>query len=174
MSDKEKSLQETAWEKVLNEITDPWDWIAAGAGAAIGGVVAFITHWPDLFTIVATGATAGVTIRKAWVAARLRPQLRRRSRALDKLFEQIQSPSDPAPQFPAPDLDPYLLLQVLRREITLWEERAISNEQFAQQLDDLVNNYRLITAFLATLKQEETGDRISGTAATYRRGGLKL
>jgi hypothetical protein len=174
MSDQEKSLPETAWEKVLNEITDPWDWIAAGAGAAIGGVVALITHWPDLFTIAATGATAGVTIRKAWAAARRRPQLRRRSRALDKLFEQIQSQADPSPQFPTPNLDPYLLLQALRREITLWEERAISNEQFAQQLDDLVNNYRLITAFLATLKKEGTADRISDTATTHRRGGLEL
>ncbi len=174
MSDKEKSLHETAWDKVLNEITDPGDWIAAGAGAVVGGVVAFITHWPDLFTIVATGATAGVTIRKAWVAARLRPQLRRRSRALDKLFEQIQSPADPAPQFPSPNLDPLLLLQVLRREITLWEERAISNEQFAQQLDELVNNYRLITTFLATLKQEGTAERISDSATPHRRGGLKL
>jgi hypothetical protein len=66
------------------------------------------------------------------------------------------------------------LLQALRREITLWEERAISNEQFAQQLDDLVNNYRLITAFLATLKKEGTADRISDTATTHRRGGLEL
>lgn len=65
MSDKEKSLAETAWEKVLNEITDPRDWIAAGAGAFLGGVVAFVTHWSDLFTVMATGATAGVTIRKA-------------------------------------------------------------------------------------------------------------
>ncbi len=106
MSDKEKSLQETAWEKVLNEITDPGDWVAAGAGAAIGGIVALITHWPDLFTIVATGAIAGVTIRKAWAAARLRPQLRRRSRALDKLFKQIHYPTDPPPPLPSPNLDP--------------------------------------------------------------------
>ena len=171
MSDKEKSLQDTAWEKVLNEITDPGDWIAAGAGAAIGGVVTLITLWPDLFTIVAIGATAGVTIRKAWVAARLRPQLRRRSRALDKLFEQIQHPADIATQFPSPDLDPYVLLRVLRREITLWEEKAISNEQFARQLDDLVNNYRLITTFLVNSKKKET---VSDTATTRRRGGLEL
>jgi len=174
MSDQEKSLPETAWEKVLNEITDPGDWIAAAAGATLGGVVALIIQWPDLFTIAATGATAGVTARKAWVAARRRPQLRRRSRALDKLFEQIQFPADPAPQFPSPNLDPSMLLQVLRREITLWEERAISNGQFAQQLDDLVNHYRQITTFLATFKKEGIAGQISDSATTHRRGGLKL
>jgi len=174
MSDQEKSLQETAWEKILNEITDPWDWIAAGAGAALGAAAALITHWVDLFTVVAAGATAGVTVRKSWVAARLRSRLSRRSRALDKLFEQIQYPADSSPQFPSPSLDPYLLLQALRREITLWEERAISNEQFAQQLDDLVNNYRLITTFLATLKKKGMMDQGGDTAITRRRGGLEL
>ncbi len=67
-----------------------------------------------------------------------------------------------------------MLLQVLRREITLWEERAISNEQFAQQLDDLVNHYRLIATFLATFKKAGTASQISDSATTHRRGGLKL
>jgi hypothetical protein len=50
---------------------------------------------------------------------------------------------------------------MLRREITLWEKNAASNEQFRQQLDELVNRYRLITAFLDTHKKELQTNRSS-------------
>jgi hypothetical protein len=161
MGDKETPLSETAWEKVLSEITNPGDWVAAGTGAALGGVLSFIAHWPDWFTFAATGATVGVTLRKAWNVARNRPQLRKRALALDEIFAQLQAQVDSTVKFPANELDPYQLLQMLRREITLWEKNAASNEQFRQQLDELVNRYRLITAFLDTHKKELQTNRSS-------------
>ena len=167
MSEKEKPLSEAAWERVLNEITDPGDWVAAGIGAVFGGIGAVIAKWPDWLTLAATGATAGVTFRKAWNVERRRPQLRRRSIALEKIFAQVQGESPIA--FPSPELDPHLLRQVLRREMTLWEERAISNEQFISQLDELVSRYRSITTYLDTRKKELPVSGLSNLPVTGTR-----
>lgn len=154
MSDKEKPLQETAWEKVLekalSQLTDPWDWFAVGLGAASGAGIALIKHLPELGTIMAIGIVTGVSIRKAWVAVRFRPNLRRRARALEELLRKIQSLADSTSQVPPADRDPQKLLSRLQYELRLWETKATSNEEFAQQLNDLIDEFRLAIDFITT------------------------
>ncbi|MDB5246420.1 MAG: hypothetical protein JWQ40_814 [Segetibacter sp.] len=65
MSDDNKS----AWEKLAEQVTSPWDWVFIGLGSAVGAGVTLVTHGTDLGTSIAAGASTGFTLRKAGSAS---------------------------------------------------------------------------------------------------------
>ncbi|MGH9753378.1 MAG: hypothetical protein ACREA2_11400 [Blastocatellia bacterium] len=131
MSDQEKS----PWEKVLNELSSPWDWVVAALGAAGGAGVTVTTHGADLGTAMATGALVGVALRKAGYASLHRSRLKRRALGFRRELEEYDSHSErPKPKS---------LIGQLDRELRLWRRRAISDEEFSSQLDRLIDDFRL-------------------------------
>lgn len=131
MSDQEKS----PWEKVLGELSSPWDWVAAALGAAGGAGITVITHGADLGTAMATGALVGVALRKAGYASLHRSRLKRRALGFRRELEEYDSHSErPKPKS---------LIGQLDRELRLWKRRAISDEEFSSQLDRLIDDFRL-------------------------------
>lgn len=130
MSDQEKS----PWEKVLGELSSPWDWVAAATGAAIGASITVITHGTDLGTSMVTGALVGVAVRKAGYASLHRGRLKQRALGLRKELEEYDSSERPKPKS---------LIGQLDREFRLWKRRAISDEEFSRQLDMLIDDFRL-------------------------------
>lgn len=132
MSESERS----GWQKLLDQISSPWDWAAAGVGALGGAAVSAATLGADLGTAVATGAVTGITARKALVASTQRQRLRRRTEALLQLLRSNASSGK--------RLTPLEAQLELDRD--LWERRIISDEQFLHSIEDTVANYRKMTA----------------------------
>ena len=130
MSDSERS----AWDRLLDEIASPWDWVAAGAGAAAGAVFSIVTSGADVGTAVGTGAVAAVTLRKALIAAFQGRALRNRARAIEQEISRHLS-AEPALE---------RLQQELERERDLWQSGAISDDEFAEQLYLMVRDYRIL------------------------------
>ena len=128
MSEQEKS----PWERVLDEISNPWDWVAAAVGAACGAGVTITTLGADLGTALATGALLGVAARKAVYVSLQSKRLKRRALGLQaELEESFQRSNDPALKN---------LLEQLDRERRLWTRQAISDEEFTKQLNELVDH----------------------------------
>lgn len=130
MSDQEKS----AWEKVLDEISSPWDWVALAVGAAGGAGVTVFTHGTELGTSMATGALIAIAARKAGYASLQRRRLRNRASGLHDVLEENSRQQE--------DSDIAALVKRLGRERQLWERKAISDEEFSRQLDELVTDFR--------------------------------
>jgi len=144
MSDQEKS----PWEKALDEISSPWDWVAAALGAAGGAGFTYATHGADLGSSIATGALIGIAVRKAIYASLRRKRLKRRALGLrEELEESRRRYQQSLPETPNVAMvrmggNEESLIEQLDREFRLWTRRAISDEEFSKQLDDLVDNYR--------------------------------
>ena len=126
-------MADSVWEKLLKEITDPWDWVAAGAGALGGAGVTAATHGLDMGHSVGAGALAGVTARKTLKASLTKRQLRKRAEGFHRELKKAIA------TFPPP------LVQVLHKleiEIDLWRSGATTNQQFEKALDLLIDEYR--------------------------------
>jgi len=128
MSDK------SAWDRLMDQITGPWDWVAAGVGAIGGGVVTMILHGADLGTSVGAGAIAAVTARKAGAASFQGRKLNKRARALK---DQVRRYADKDSKMEA-------LLGKINGEIGLWESGTTTLEDFAKQIHQLTDEYRTI------------------------------
>jgi hypothetical protein len=129
MSEQEKS----PWEKVLDEISNPWDWVTATLGAACGALIS--TEWlTELGTSLATGALIGIAARKALYVSLLGKRLKRRAAGLQAELEEAAQRLN--------HLTLKNLLEQLARERRLWQRKAISDEEFNKQLNDLIDQYR--------------------------------
>ena len=148
MSDSERS----AWDRLLDEVASPWDWVAAGAGAAAGATLSIATSGADVGTAVGTGAVAAVTLRKAVIATLQGRALRTRSLAFEEEISRHLT-AEPALE---------RIQQELERERGLWRSGAISNEEFAEQLHLMVQDYR--TLFPGRRKALAQGHRPSKNA----------
>lgn len=118
-------------QKLFDQLSSPWDWIAAGGGAAAGAGVTLLSAGLDLGTATATGAMAGLTARRAVVAVAARPGLRKRARNLHLQLERAAKQNQAY----------HPLLDRLIKAEELWSTKIITNEQFSALLDDLVQEY---------------------------------
>ncbi len=130
MSESERS----AWDRLLDEIASPWDWVAAGAGAAVGATLSIATASGDVGTAVGTGAIAAVTLRKALMAGLQGRALRHRAGAFEKEISRHLA-AEPALE---------RLQRELERERGLWHSGAISADEFADQLHLMIQEYRML------------------------------
>lgn len=132
MSESERS----GWQRLLDQISSPWDWAAAGPGALGGAAVSASAMGADLGTAVATGAVTGITARKALVASTQKQRLRRRA---DVLLELLRAKA-------SSDERPTRLVAQLEMDRDLWERRIerriISDEQFLHSIEDAVASCR--------------------------------
>src|SRR4051794_26421380 len=78
MSDDKKG----SLERVLDQLTDPLDWVAAAAGAAGGAVVTGFAHGLDMGHSIPAGALGAIAAKKAAFASFQRPRLRKRADAM--------------------------------------------------------------------------------------------
>lgn len=124
-------------EKVLAQITDPWDWVAAGVGAAAGAAASASVGGADLGASIATGAVGAVTAKKSAAAAFVKRRLQKRASALEEILERgifSKSPSNSSGLT--------RLRETLGRERELWLRGATSTLEFERQLDLIVEAYR--------------------------------
>jgi hypothetical protein len=126
----------SAIEKVFEQLTDPWDWAAAGIGAAAGLGGTLLSHGLDGGTLAASGATAAVAARKALVTALQGKRLKKRANGLNKVIQEMLK-TGASPKLKKLDED-------FKREFQLWENDATSNQQFAKALDELLQKLRKI------------------------------
>lgn len=88
MSDQDKS----PWERILDEISSPWDWAAATVGGAAGAVVTMFAQGTDLGTFISAGAIIGVAARKAvYVSLQSRRLGKRYFGLKEELQERLQN-----------------------------------------------------------------------------------
>jgi hypothetical protein len=125
----------SAWEKVLNEISSPWDWVAAGLGAMAGGAVTVVAHGVDLGHSVGAGALLAITARKAGDASLASWRLRKRANG-------FQSQLDENEPTHGQDIDLNVIRLRLQVEMGLWQSKATDNSQFAKALDASIEEYR--------------------------------
>lgn len=138
MSDTGKS----GWDRLLDQVTNPWDWAAGITGAAAGAAITIASGGADLGTSIATGFTTGIAARKAGVASLQGRRLRKRAEGLKR---EIENRSLNNPQLTE-------IIEELELELSLWESRAISNDDFAKQMDKLIEKCRSIVAGQAQIK----------------------
>ena len=79
---------ESIWERIRKELASPWDWVAAGVGAAGGMGVSGMVAGVDAGTSVGVGALAAVSARKAAAASLRGRTLRKRANGLLYLLEE--------------------------------------------------------------------------------------
>lgn len=127
-------MGDSAFDKLVAQLTHPWDWVAAGVGAIGGGVVTTVLHGTDLGTSIGAGAMAAVTARKAAAAAFRGKRLRKRARAL---LKQIDTYSEEKK-----GMSP--LFMKVRAELGLWESGAITHESFEKRLEQLTDQFRAL------------------------------
>lgn len=138
----------SGWGKLLKEITDPWDWAFGIGGAAIGIGATVASSGADLGTSAAGGFTTGIAARRAAVASLQRRRLRRQA---DALKGEMLSRSKNI-------LSLLSLTEELDLELSLWENRATTNESFSSQLDKLTEKLRVIVSNHARGGHLESGN----------------
>ena len=57
------------YDKLLEQLQNPWDWAAAFIGGTVGSFITVILHGGDLGHSVPTGALAAVAARKSFALA---------------------------------------------------------------------------------------------------------
>jgi hypothetical protein len=133
------SNDKSGWERLLEQISSPWDWAAAAAGAAGGAIITVSSGGADFGTSVTAGAATGLAARKALAASLQRRWLRNRALGLKKELNRYIDRSEK-------DSEGYrkvtLLVNELERELSLWESHATASEDLAKQLDLIIQRYR--------------------------------
>ena len=119
MADEEKK---SSLDRVLDELRDPWDWVAAFIGGAVGALLSLLIHKFDLDHAIPTGALFGIGGRRAIVSAFARRELTERADAL----KDILRVSPVATLVQGPDL----LSQMLEDATTKWRKKVFSNQTF--------------------------------------------
>jgi len=108
---------------VVDELKNPWDWLAAIVGAGGGAAVTVLAHGTDLGHAIPAGALGAVGARRAAVASLARPALRKKAERVLWLLERRNDSHDLAE------------LLVLERE--KWELKITDNEKFSKQIDEI-------------------------------------
>jgi hypothetical protein len=121
MADEDK--KSGGWERVFDELKDPWDWTAAIFGGGLGAAATIFLHGADLGHSIPTGALGAVGARRAAAAGFRRPGLRKRAKRLLALLVNDQ-------RFPD-------LILELRDYMDKWELKIISNDKFAKKIDEI-------------------------------------
>ena len=116
--------KESVWDRLAREITSPWDWVAAGVGAAGGAGATLILHGGDLGTSVGLGAIGAVTARKAGAASFTGRGLRKRKSSIEAEISKIENQQLQRQ-----------LSNELESDFRLWSTDGVSNGQFAATLD---------------------------------------
>jgi hypothetical protein len=118
------------WEKLVAQVSGPWDLVALVGGAALGAGITQLTHAP-VIPAVTTGAGIGIAVEKSIMASFQRPILGRKVGKLRTLM--TESPRTPLMAS---------LLYRLDSETRLWKEKICSNSDFKKQLDKLIQDFR--------------------------------
>ena len=132
---------ESGWQKVLSQITDPWDWAAAAAGAAAGACGTIVLHGADLGHSVPGGALGAIAARKTMVASFARGKLRQKAEGLIGIVDaRIQAGGTPV----AVQSEYVLIRKSLELELELWknDRTSASNDSFAKKVGELENRIR--------------------------------
>lgn len=128
------------WDKVRKELATPWDWVAAGIGAAGGLGATIAVGGLDAGTSAGVGALAAVSARKAGEAALRGRKLKKRAIGLISILSGKLNQISPAslinPQG-IPDL-----LEAVERDLNLWTQRVISDDQFDALMNEHANTFR--------------------------------
>lgn len=131
----------SGFERVIKELASPWDWVAAGVGAAGGCAATAILHGTDMGTSIATGAIAAIAARKAAGASFADALLRRRARRLLGLWRtELREPHHgPHPPF---EYGLSALIEELERELRLFRSGGMSHSDFSKRIEAVVDKYR--------------------------------
>ena len=113
------SKKGSAWDKVFEQLQNPWDWAAASIGGAGGAVATFFLHGADLGHSIPAGALGLVGARKAFVASFRRRGLRRSAGHLREILKEHEADD---------------MLAWLEDAHTKWRSRIISNEEFERRI----------------------------------------
>jgi shikimate 5-dehydrogenase len=84
VSDESKS----GWDRVFEQLENPWDWAAAAVGGAGGAVATILAHGLDLGHSIPAAALFTVGARRAAVATFRRPELRKKAVALRTTLQE--------------------------------------------------------------------------------------
>ena len=119
MADAEKK---SCLDRVLDELRDPWDWVAAFIGGAIGALLSVFIHKFDLEHAIPTGALFGIGGRRAAMSSLAYRQLSKKATALKGLLKD----NSIGKQTGATDT-----LQRALDDISYkWEAKIITNQAF--------------------------------------------
>jgi hypothetical protein len=120
------------WDRLRKELAGPWDWVAAGVGAAGGLVVSTTAAGADAGTSAGIGALAAVSARKAGAASLRRFKLKKKAEGLLGILRSYKS-------------DQYSSEHIIRevdRDRELWKQRVLNHDQFETLLDKHAETYR--------------------------------
>lgn len=123
--------KDSVWDRLAREITSPWDWVAAGVGAAGGAGATIILHGGDLGTSIGAGAISAVTARKAAAASLVGRNLRKRASSIQAEIARLEK-----------TMYQSRLHDQLDSDFRLWSTGGISNVQFATTLDKITDEIR--------------------------------
>ncbi|MBW8327608.1 MAG: hypothetical protein K0M48_00105 [Thiobacillus sp.] len=132
--------EEGMWDKIRKELATPWDWVAAGVGAAGGLGATIAVGGLDAGTSAGIGALAAVSARKAGAAALRGRNLARRAHGLI-LILKMRFPVSKTPQRANPRPD-FQLLEDIERDLQLWEQGVISHDQFDELMNQHTDTFR--------------------------------
>jgi hypothetical protein len=122
MSDDNKS----GWERLANELKNPWDWTFAILGGAAGAGATILSHGLDLGHSIPTGALAGVGVRRAAVASFHGRDLKKRTAALEHLLTRDHC---------------HDLVRQLQDARYKWEKKIDSAEKFEKKIAELSDQH---------------------------------
>jgi hypothetical protein len=126
------------WKRVRDELNSPWDWVAAGIGAAGGLAVSASTLHLDMGSSIGVGAIGAVTMRKSAMLSLKGRTLHKRTKALLKMVvEWSDNRILPMPNDCGRNID---------RDYQLWQRKLISNVQYEQLLDGHIELIRKLAA----------------------------
>lgn len=132
------------WENIRKELASPWDWVAAGIGAAGGLVVSGVFHFTDAGTSIGAGAVLGATARKSLANGMRGRLLDRRALRLQefmrKYLRETILPSDAQQEILAE------LLTELETDRELFRAKIMPSEQFEMHLDEYLEKFRNIAS----------------------------
>jgi hypothetical protein len=113
----------SGWERVFDELKSPWDWAAAFAGGAAGGIVTAAFHFGDMGHSVPTGALTAIAGRRAWVASRNHKSLVHRAHSLRTVMVECKRS--------------HALIERLNLLIRKGELKAITDDEFERELEKI-------------------------------------
>ena len=153
------------WDRVRKELATPWDWVAAGVGAAGGLGATLLLHGFDGGTSAGIGALAAVSARKAGAASLRGRTLAARAHGLIRIIEDSMTAFDNRFTNPEPSYEQ--LRRDIVRDLDLWKEKVITHDQFDALLNQHTEAYRrLPTRMTPNPRPTSDGNRIlRGSAA---------
>lgn len=137
-------MDDSVWKRLREELSSPWDWVAAGLGATVGLGASIAMSGVDAGTSAGVGAIGAVTVKKAGAAAFRKRQLRRRANQLLNLLGKSSATPDAESNIVKLPNKPKIgrIYGGLQRDVELWELEIINDDQFQDLLDQHIADYR--------------------------------